>query len=107
MEHEAPSDDLEGPHFAGQIPSPHRRDWRREDRERLKGARTAAQLAAIVLVPLTVITAALIETRTVTVLGGAVVFCLGLAGAILIRRFINDLRAIRSLRQHSRSRRIK
>jgi peptidoglycan/LPS O-acetylase OafA/YrhL len=107
MEHEAPSDDLEGPHFAGQIPSPDRRDWRREDRERLKRARTAAQLTALVLVPLTFITAALIETRTVTVFGGAVVFCLGLAGAILIRRFINNLRAIRSLHQRSRSRRVK
>jgi len=105
MEDEAPSDDLEGPHFAGQIPSPDSRDWRREDRQRLKGVRTAAQLTALVLVPLTLITAVLIETRTVTVFGGALVFCLGLAGAILIRRFIKNLRAIRSLHEPSPSRR--
>ena len=56
---------LEAPHNLGRLPRGDYRDWRREDRERLRSGRTAGQLTALVLVPLVLIAFTLTATGAI------------------------------------------
>ena len=80
-EKEAP---LEAPDNLGRPPRAAHRDWRREDRERLRSARTAGQLMAVVLVPLTLIAFALTASGVITPSPEWVIFGILLVAAIVI-----------------------
>jgi len=73
---------LESPHSLGQLPRRRPGDWRREDRERFRSSQTIGRLTALLVIPATIVGAALAASRAISVpLAGAIIIAIWIAGA--------------------------